>query len=1231
MQTGICTTDLLNSTRLMGLNLCSNVSIPVAWYNKTAPFFPLTGPANFSIYLNKTDPLLSSIKLEANITNPDKFTNRTVISVCTPGASYERKFFFNITVNRTEKMQRWNVSVGTNRENATTIDYISVPLSQAVNITMNVSSNLTAFYFHRTCHMTHKIKYGLAFNVTLYNRSLYHTFFVQNDTHLWHLETNTTMWNTTDNATISQLYLNTSINLNGNTTGNVTLNITHRPLNLTFFLQGMHNMTDLSTNVTWNVSCPAWSTPILNNNITINMTYVNTTSLYKTRLNVSSNGTRVLSCYKSYVNSTERNITVFYCNMTMLNKTTSLNLTVTNATGGVKICHLNVTHQNRSITLNTTWMYNDLIKNVSLNITYLNHSIVLSGSLKNHTLEKGICLNSTYYNGTHNNFTILATCLSYVNTTEQKSLIFNITSLNATATVNTTWFVNSTSRGILVNCTFLNETVFNLTATYSNTTTTKNLHFNFSMGNWSAELNHTFFTTELLPEVDQIRSINITHRIKNGTQVVINNTFVFTFFNTTSKKDIIFNLTFFNRTYGAQASMVNKTTSELMFHIVNVSLYTPNRTMSWVGVLKNSSKVFNLTSVVQYHPQRILNHTVFWSKELNYLNVSIDVLPNITFSLNCSGTFNSSINITANVTAYNHTLLWHGFASNTSVVSNLTLWNRTIEFVTKTCNVSRSAFFNLSTWHHFNRTAFNGSVSFYVNATERISYLNVSAQNVTYFLKIFSDNETHMNSTIYRINGSEMYMEWSREARGDEFLYDVLNMTSVRSTWRALNNVTFNIPRKLANITLNVTLGGVNMTTFRTHFKYIMKNITQELLVWNYTTENVTENIFNLTMHLLNVTSSSIPNVTADYLGYFHQNSSRLNYTLFYYNLAYAAYDIKTSNVSMANITEELILILQNFTDHVNTTALVRNITNMIRNMSWYNKTYEAYFYNLTDFGRNFTLNITAWLNRTVSEIGNLTIANRTVNFYLKAYLPAIHNLTLEILNGTLNFTETLLNVSLVLRNFTHNVTEYFLNVTHPLLYNISRGILMNITGYVNSSSFLGGVAFPVWQNITEILNISVFNFTYELVHNLNIGNTSLEWLLPILHYPVNITIEIHNITSNTTLYAVIEGLLNKTLELYNTTVRLTACRVNKTHEWLVNVTDVFVLLLNDTVNVLNVTSNKTTQEIIEFYINRTQNMTNQLYNMTLQLLTSANFSKPLNETWELLNLSQHYNNWTHR
>lgn len=83
-----------------------------------------------------------------------------------------------------------------------------------------------------------------------------------------------------------------------------------------------------------------------------------------------------------------------------------------------------------------------------------------------------------------------------------------------------------------------------------------------------------------------------------------------------------------------------------------------------------------------------------------------------------------------------------------------------------------------------------------------------------WFLKIFLDNEMYINNIIYRINGSEIYIEWSREVRVDDIIYDYLNMIFVRSGWKELNNCSFNILSKLVNIIFNVILGGVNMIKF---------------------------------------------------------------------------------------------------------------------------------------------------------------------------------------------------------------------------------------------------------------------------------------------------------------------------------------------------------------------------------------------------------------------------------
>ena len=1219
----------------MGLNLCSNISMPVSWYNKTTPFFPLTGPANFSIYLNKTDPLLKTFMMEANITKPDKYSNKTVIVFCTPGASLERKYFWNITTNYTKEMSRWNVSMGTTQENATTVDYIYVPVSKAVNITVNVTRNLTAFYFHRTCAYTNKIKYGFAVNTTLFRSSLRHTFFVMNDSNLWFLETNTTVLNATSKTALTVLYLNTTVDLNGNTTGNLNVNITHRPLNFTWCLRGLHNMTAMSTNLTFNVSCRTWRTAICNQNITINITYTNTTKEYRTHVNISSNGTQFLSCYRAsaHLNSTDKNVTMYSCNTTALNKTASWNISMVDVMR-VKTREMNITLQNRSISLRAIESYSPEVKNMSLNITYLNHSIVLSLSTKNSTIEKGICLNSSYHNGTHRNITLLASCLSYVNT-NQASLIWNVTSLNRTMTVNSTWFANSTASGVLVNCTYHNMTVFNMTAIYSNTTTTKTLYFNITAGNWTADLNHTFFSTELLREVDQMRSINISHRIKNGSIVILNNTFTFTFLNTTAKKDIILNLTFFNLTYGAQVMLLNKTKPDILHHLVKVIGYTPNKTVTWVGVVKNTTEFVNLTTLLEYQPSKVLNHTFLWSKKRNHINVSLEVLPNVTVTFNCSGTFNTSINVTANLTVYNHTLLWSGFVSNVSVVSNLTLWNRTIEFVTTTCNKSMSALFNLSTWDHYNKTAFNGSLTWYINATRRVCSFNVSARNVTWVMKTFSENETHINSTMFWRNGTEIYPVWSREIRSDDTGHDVLNMTSVGNFWKILNNVTFSIPAKIANITRNVTVDGVNMTTFRTHLKFLLKNITQELLQWNYASKNFAENLRNLSTHLLNVTSRCLPNVTANCSVYFY--GDQMDSEQWYTNLLHTFYNISTSEVSLANITEEVILIFQNFTNHVNTTAVLGNITSLAQRSTWVNETLAnvsrrvlAAVYHLSLWGKNTTRNVTVWLNSTVSQAGNWTIANHTVNYYLKTYLPTVHNSTKILLSGTINVTSFLQNFTLAMRNVSHNVTEYFLDKSHPVLYNITRKLLVNITEYVNENSFLGGIAHPLWNNLTESLNISVFNFTYELIHKWFVCNTSLEWFIPSLHHPANVTWTFHSLTSNKTLFKAITALLNKTLEVYNVTVRKPSLYVNITHEWLVNISDVAVETIRDVDNVLNVTSNKTTEEIIDLYLKHERNMSAQLFNMTLQLLTSTNFSKPLNETWNLLKFKARYHNWTH-
>lgn len=305
-------------------------------------------------------------------------------------------------------------------------------------------------------------------------------------------------------------------------------------------------MIDGSMNVIWNVSCCVWSILILNNNMIINVIYINVINGYKILVNVFSNGIQMLLCYKEFVNFIDKNIIVFYCNVMIFNKIFLLNMILMNIIWGIKICYLNIIYQNRLIILNIMWMYNFEIRNVSLNIMYLNYLIVFLGFLKNYILEKGICFNSIYFNGIYLNVIFLVMCLSYVNVMEWKFLIFNIISVNIIVMVNIIWFVNFMVRGILVNCSYYNRIIFNMMVIYFNIIMIKNFYFNFLMGNWSVELNYIYFFIEMLFDVDQICSINIMYRIKNGIIVMLNSMYIFIFFNIIIKKDIVFNFMFIN-------------------------------------------------------------------------------------------------------------------------------------------------------------------------------------------------------------------------------------------------------------------------------------------------------------------------------------------------------------------------------------------------------------------------------------------------------------------------------------------------------------------------------------------------------------------------------------------------------------------------------------------------------------------------------------------------------------
>jgi hypothetical protein len=77
---------------------------------------------------------------------------------------------------------------------------------------------------------------------------------------------------------------------------------------------------------------------------------------------------------------------------------------------------------------------------------------------------------------------------------------------------------------------------------------------------------------------------------------------------------------------------------------------------------------------------------------------------------------------------------------------------------------------------------------------------------------------------------------------------------------------------------------------------------------------------------------------------------------------------------------------------------------------------------------------------------------------------------------------------------------------------------------------------------------------------------------------------------------------------------------MNKTHDNLVYFKDLIVMMLNDTVNVMDSTSNKHLTEIVTLHLNQTWDMTSNMWNMTKYMMEGIlNVSIPVNERWETM------------
>ncbi|XP_031551894.1 apolipophorins-like [Actinia tenebrosa] len=1185
----VCISSIFNVNKYVGMDLCSNISVPISWDKTMAPFLPLTGPANFSIKLHRSDPKLTTYKLEVNKTKFSKSPNKTCLELSTPGSSHKRILLMNLTTLDQPDRFQLNISVGDHEANWTVL-----------NFTRNSNSKMLM----------------AEMNITLPNISLYHTAKVHEPSKI--ISTKTSLIRGPYGNPVTVMFLNANLDYSSRSTGSMIFNLMHRPLDFTWQVKVRHSSSELKTNILCVMKCRKRPSPLLNHRMEFNITqidHVRMTSENITekglRVEMRMNETRRMSLFgsKKVVKTIGHKFSTYFTTFTFYNRTTlkpyttSLNLTL---------------HEN----LVTKW------NEMALNMTYKNNSIALETSMKNTTEKKSICLIGRYLNGTSWNKTDFISCIAFLNGTEVKNLIWNLKSMNTTHKLNATW-LRRPDVHMFVNYACKNESLAKLTVSYRKTNSMKFLGVNGNMGNWNMDLQHSF--QDEVKMKTKLRRILIVHKAKNGTESYMYNAFNLTFLNSTTMKNMLVGLTLSTRT----KDMLEKE-SKLPRQFVN-------RTASWKAEMKNDTEILNVSSLFDYQvmdqtemPNKLIlkkqmHHTLFWHKTNSLLNVSVD-FPNTTLGLNCSGNFIKGINMSANL---NDSLLWNAYITERKLISNVTLWNRTLMMESRTCNRSQSLFLNISTWNMVNRTAFNGSITWYLNATTKKTAINVMLVNVNAMLlnttfvntslqfSAFALNDSHLNISFVRRNMSDLYKESSLEFRPGGRVYMEFNATSLKRIWRELNLETFDMPRKLLNITVNFTSRGVNMKKTGKHLKILMQKLTREISAWKFTQQNLGDNLSNLTKKLLKVTSHSLPDVTSDYDIYLKKNRSEI--MKFWKHLTRTIVAIPRHEIKSKEMAKELIQSLKYISESFNKTSVIGNLSEVLSNIVLYNSSGKpSHLKNLTDnitfYLRNLTNDITYYLRNASKDMGSWKIHSKMVDSHIKEILPKVKDKMLYILNETEMVITEIHEHLRILRDDVAFLSDHFVNETYPEVYNKSNAFYNNLKMMASPTTFAGGIMHPCWMNISEILNTSIFNITIHHFHKYLIYGTALETILPFLSQPDHITEVFHESVLDRSLEKMLNNSLNKAMEMYNATLRLPSWHVNKTHDNIVYARDLVVMLYNDTDNVMTSISKKNLTEIVELYINQTRNMTVKTWNLTMSMMESIlNVSIPVHGRFDML------------
>ena len=802
-------------TRLLGLRFCGQLSLPIGYRDLHSPFYPLSGPASYSISMQRTDPKLTKYQLLAErLSTEDENRYDVIATMSTPGATWERNFDTNVTLWLKEDGKLFTLSTGALGTKFGTFEAIYNNNTHALNLTYSAKDAvyghpiiLNGQFFNNTKDSLSR-ELGIQLSASYRNYTIKQLTKLYNRSGAYGFVNNITYWPEKYLYASGELNIpkrnvrflanhtctKTEISFNGNLgeeENSFLFNFDNKPTKAGIELTGRHLKAEKKGVI------HLFARPC-NQSFTLRGSYAESGNEKGIRFTAShDNRKRLVGWYTGIVNSTKEksikaNATVlgskaeavwsyfdltqekgFKFNGLLLNETFDAAWLYFNA-GQEKGLKFNATSFNKTMQAAWTFLNVTTGKSLKFNASVINKTVEAVWSYVRIGQEKGLRLNALALNYTMDstlvfqnvtgtksikiNATVVNKTLeavwSYVNAGKDKGLRFNITGFNKTADAMWSYFNDGVQRGIRFNASALNKTV-DATWTFVNLTNEKSLKFK------AVALN---------------RTVNAT----------------WSFLNLANEKSLKLNISALNKTLDAKWSFLNFTNEKGLKFQASCMNKTVDATWSFVNSAKEKSLKFNASA---------LNTTL--NAKWSFLNHAHE--KGLKFQ---AGALNKTIEAAWSFV---------NSASEKSLKFNASALNKTIDAKWSFLNVANEKGLR------FQATAFNKTIdatwTFLNSASEKCLKFNASALNKTldarwYFLN-FTDEKglKFQASALNKTIDATLSLISLPKGKSLTFNASALNKT-INATWSFIsmeNEKSLVFKANLLNKTVNATWTILNL------------------------------------------------------------------------------------------------------------------------------------------------------------------------------------------------------------------------------------------------------------------------------------------------------------------------------------------------------------------------------------------------------------------------------------